>query len=46
MDSSTRLQRYAELVVKVGAAVRPGTVVNLTCALEHVDLAREVVEQA
>jgi len=46
MDSATRLQRYAELVVKVGAAVRPGTVVNLTCALEHVDLAREVVEQA
>jgi len=46
MDTATRLQRYAELVVKVGAAVRPGTTVNLVCALEHVDLAREVVEQA
>jgi aminopeptidase len=46
MDTPTRLQRYAELVVKVGAAVRPGVVVNLTCALEPVDLAREVVEQA
>ena len=28
MDTATRLQRYAELVVKVGAAVLPGTVVN------------------
>jgi aminopeptidase len=46
MDIATRLQRYAELVVQVGAAVRPGTTVYLSCELEHVDLAREVVEQA
>jgi aminopeptidase len=46
MDDPTRIQRYAELVVKAGAGVRPGTVVQLTCAIEHLDLARAVVEQA
>jgi aminopeptidase len=46
MATTTRIQRYAELVVRVGAAVRPGTTVYLNAAIEHVDLARAVVEQA
>lgn len=40
------LQRYAELVVKVGAAVVPGTVVQVRANIAHRDLARAVAEQA
>src|SRR6266571_3467935 len=40
------LQRYAELVVRVGAAVVPGTVVQLRADVAHQELARAVAEQA
>jgi aminopeptidase len=42
----TRIQRYAELVVRVGAAVREGSTVYLNAAVEHLDLVRAVTEQA
>ena len=46
MDAVTRLTRYAQLAVNVGAAVRPGVIVSLTCDLEHAELARAVAEEA
>ena len=42
----TRIQRYAELVVRVGAAVREGSTVYVNAAVEHLDLVRAVTEQA
>jgi aminopeptidase len=36
------LERYAELIVRVGANVQPGQTVFVNCAVEHADLAREV----
>lgn len=45
-DTTTRVDRYAELVVRVGANVQPGQLVLLTCLVEHTELARAVVEQA
>lgn len=41
-----RLERYAELVVKVGANVQPGQEVFLYAAVEHHDLARALTRQA
>jgi aminopeptidase len=41
-----RLERYAELVVKVGANVQPGQEVFLFAAVEHHDLARALTRQA
>lgn len=41
-----RLDRYAELIVRVGANVQPGQPVFVTCLVEHAELARVVVEQA
>jgi aminopeptidase len=41
-----RLERYAELVVKVGANVQPGQEVFLFSAVEHHDLARALTRQA
>jgi aminopeptidase len=41
-----RLERYAELVVKVGANVQPGQEVFLHAAVEHNDLARALTRQA
>jgi aminopeptidase len=41
-----RLERYAELVVKVGANVQPGQEVFLYVAVEHHDLARALARQA
>jgi aminopeptidase len=46
MTTDDRLRTYAELVVKVGAGVVPGTTVYVHAGLEHVDLARAVAEQA
>ncbi len=46
MTTDARLRTYAELVVKVGAGVVPGTTVYVHASLEHVELAREVAEQA
>jgi aminopeptidase len=41
-----RLERYAELVVTVGANVQPGQEVFLFSAVEHCDLARALTRQA
>jgi aminopeptidase len=41
-----RLERYAELVVKVGANVQPAQEVFLYAAVEHHDLARALTRQA
>jgi aminopeptidase len=41
-----RLERYAELVVRVGANVQPGQEVFLFAAVEHHDLARAIVRQS
>jgi aminopeptidase len=41
-----RLERYAELVVRVGANVQPGQEVFLQSAVEHHELARALVRQA
>jgi aminopeptidase len=36
------LERYAELIVRVGANVQPGQTVFVNCGTEHADLARAV----
>jgi aminopeptidase len=41
-----RLERYAELAVRVGANVQPGQEVFLNTAVEHHDLARALTRQA
>jgi aminopeptidase len=41
-----RLERYAELVVRVGANVQPGQEVFLFAAVEHHDLARALTREA
>jgi aminopeptidase len=41
-----RLERYAELVVRVGANVQPGQEVFLFAAVEHEELARALTRQA
>jgi len=41
-----RLERYAELVVRVGANVQPGQEVFILPAVEHHDLARALTRQA
>ena len=41
-----RLERYAELVVRVGANVQPGQEVFLYAAVEHHELARALTRQA
>jgi aminopeptidase len=41
-----RLERYAELVVQVGANVQPGQEVFVQAAVEHHDLARALTRQA
>src|ERR1700752_2488465 len=41
-----RLERYAELAVRVGANVQPGQNVYLAPAIEHVDLVRALTRQA
>jgi aminopeptidase len=41
-----RLERYAELVVRVGANVQPGQEVFVYAAVEHHDLARALTRQA
>ena len=41
-----RLERYAELAVRVGANVQPGQEVFLFAAVEHHDLARALTRQA
>jgi aminopeptidase len=41
-----RLERYAELVVRVGLNVQPGQVVRVAADISHAPVARAVVEQA
>jgi aminopeptidase len=41
-----RLERYAELIVRVGANVQPGQEVFLYANVEHRDLARAITRQA
>ena len=40
------IDRYAELVVRVGVNIQPGQVVAIRCLVEHVELARAVTEHA
>src|SRR5436853_5353405 len=42
----TRLERYAELAVHVGANVQPGQVVEVMAAVEHAEVARAVTRAA
>lgn len=46
LSADTRLERFANLVVHVGAGVRPGSEVLLRSDIAHLDLARAVVESA
>jgi aminopeptidase len=44
--SSARLDRFADLVVKIGANVQPGSDVSLRTDIAHREIARAVVERA
>ena len=44
--SADRLDRYAELVVRIGLNVQPGQVVRVAADLSHAPVARAVVEHA
>lgn len=46
MADATRLERYADLAVRVGANVKEGQKVMVRAAVEHVGLARAVCEAA
>jgi aminopeptidase len=46
MTAEERLQRYAELAVRVGANVQEGQDVVVTCLVEHVEIARAMAREA
>jgi len=46
VTSEERLQRYAELTVRVGANVQEGQDVVVTCLVEHADIARAMAREA
>jgi aminopeptidase len=46
MTDNDRLERFAELVVRVGANVQPGSGVLLGTDIAHLEIARAVVEHA
>lgn len=46
MTPEERLQRYAELAVRVGANVQDGQDVVVTCLVEHAEIARAVTREA
>ena len=46
MSPEERLERYAELAVRVGANVQPGQEVVVMCLVEHAPIARAVARQA
>ncbi|HEU0336233.1 MAG TPA: aminopeptidase [Gaiellaceae bacterium] len=46
MSPDERLERYAELAVRVGANVQPGQEVVLLCLVEHAPIARAIARQA
>ncbi|MFD2334215.1 aminopeptidase [Cohnella sp. GCM10020058] len=45
-DFTKKLDRYAELIVKIGANVQPGQTVAVNASLDSADLARLVVRKA
>jgi aminopeptidase len=44
--SSARLERFADLIVRIGANVQPGSEVLLSSDIAHLEIARAVVERA
>lgn len=46
LTADTRLRRFADLAVRMGANVRPGSEVLLRSDIAHLELARAVVESA
>jgi aminopeptidase len=46
VDNRERLERYADLVVRVGANVQPGQDVDVSADVSHVPMARAIVERA
>jgi aminopeptidase len=46
MDAGERLQRYADLVVRVGANVQPNQDVHIAGLVEHAPIARAIAERA
>ena len=46
MTPDERLERYAELAVRVGANLAPGQTLNVWCAVEHAPLARAIARAA
>lgn len=46
MTDNDRLERFAELVVRIGANVQPGSGVLLGADMAHLEIARAVVERA
>src|SRR3954464_5183168 len=46
IDHETRLRRYAELAVRVGANVQPGQLVDVIARVEHASVARAVTREA
>jgi aminopeptidase len=46
VTADARLQRYAELAVRVGANVQPGQDVVVMCLVEHAEIARAVVRES
>lgn len=46
MNAAERLERYADLAVRVGANVQPGQEVAILCHVEHVDVTRAVARAA
>ena len=46
MPDNDRLERFADLVVRIGANVQPGSAVLLRTDIAHLEIARAVVERA
>ncbi len=46
MIPDERLERYAELAVRVGANLAPGQTLNVWCSVEHAPLARAIARSA
>jgi aminopeptidase len=46
LSTKTRLDRYADLAIRVGANVQEGQLVAIGCGLEHVELARALARAA
>lgn len=46
MNAAERLERYADLAVRVGANVQPGQEVVVICQVEHVEITRAVARAA